>query len=207
MLYELRTYTLKPGAVPEYEGHFAEALPVRLKYSPLVAFWHVEIGPLNQVLHLWRYDSLQERADVRAAAAKDPSGVWPPKGLDLIVSMENDILIPGAANDPLDGPREWGSLYELRMYTYPSGALRRVMDAFCAKVPQRAEMSPLGGFFMSDLGQLNRFYQLWPYKDWAHRDEMRKLYAGTDIWPPHTDDRPVRQLVRHLVPAAFSPLH
>ena len=152
MLYELRTYTLKPGAVPEYEGHFAEALPVRLKYSPLVAFWHVEIGPLNQVLHLWRYDSLQERADVRAAAAKDPSGMWPPKGLDLIVSMENDILIPGAANDPLDGPREWGSLYELRMYTYPSGALRRGDGRLLREGPAASGDVPAGRLLHERLG-------------------------------------------------------
>jgi hypothetical protein len=60
---------------------------------------------------------------------------------------------------------------------------------------------------MSDLGELNRFYQLWPYKDWAHRDEIRKQYVGTDIWPPHTEERPVHQLVRHMVPSSFSPLH
>ena len=207
MLFELRTYNLKPYSVPEFEKRFAEGVETRVKYSPLVGFWHTDIGPLNQVLHLWKYENLQERADVRAASVKDPSGLWPPKVMDLVESQESDILIPGAVNDPMDGPREWGNLYELRMYTYPSGTVRKIMDAFCAKVPERASLSPLGGFFMSDLGQLNRFYQLWPYKDWAHRDEMRKLYAGTDIWPPHTDERPAHQLVRHMVPASFSPLH
>jgi hypothetical protein len=207
MLFELRTYNLKPYSVPEFEKRFAEGVETRVKYSPLVGFWHTDIGPLNQVLHLWKYENLQERADVRAASVNDPSGQWPPKVMDLVESQESDILIPGVVNDPMDGPREWGNLYELRMYTYPSGTVRKIMDAFCAKVPERASLSPLGGFFMSDLGQLNRFYQLWPYKDWAHRDEMRKLYAGTDIWPPHTDERPVHQLVRHMVPASFSPLH
>jgi hypothetical protein len=207
MLFELRTYTVKPNSVPEVEKRFADAIPTRVKYSPLVGFWHVEIGPLNQVLHLWRYESLQERAEIRAAAAKDPSGNWPPKVTDLLETMETDILIPGPTNDPLDGPREWGNLYELRMYTYPSGATRNVMKTFSESVERRNEMYPLGGFFQSDLGQLNRFYQLWPYKDWAHRDEIRKQYLGTDIWPPHTEERPVHQLVRHMVPASFSPLH
>ena len=207
MLFELRTYNLKPGAVAEYESRFAKGLPTRLKYSPLVGFWHTEIGPLNQVLYLWRYESLQERADARAAAAKDPSGAWPPGGTDLIVTQENDILLPGPTNDPLDGPREWGNVYELRMYTYPAGAVRNVMKAFSEHVPRRAELYPSGGFFASDLGQLNRFYQIWPYKSWAHRDEVRAQYVGTDIWPPHTEERPVHQLVRHLVPAEFSPLH
>ena len=34
MIYEVRTYDLKPGAVPQAEEAFAEALPYREKYSP-----------------------------------------------------------------------------------------------------------------------------------------------------------------------------
>ena len=103
-------------------------------------------------------------------------------------------------------PREWGGLYELRMYTYPSGAIRSVMQSFTEQAPKRLELSP-GCFFASDLGQLNRFYQIWPYRDWAHRDELRQIYISQGIWPPHTEERPVHQLVRHMLPASFSPLH
>ncbi|MEX2431593.1 MAG: NIPSNAP family protein, partial [Dehalococcoidia bacterium] len=179
MLYELRTYTLKPNSVPEVEKRFGEALPTRTQYSRLVGFWHTEIGPLNQILHLWAYDSLQQRSEVRQAAAKDPSGNWPPKITEFLETMENDILVPGPVNDPLDGPREWGNLYELRMYTYPVGAVRHVMEQFCAQVGGRAKMYPLGGLFMSELGQMNRLYQLWPYKDWDHRDQLRAEYSKT----------------------------
>ena len=207
MLFELRTYTLKANAVAEYEERFAAGIETRVKYSPLVGFWHVEIGPLNQVVHMWRYENLQERANARKAAAADPSGKWPPGAGELIVSQTSDILIPGETNDPLDGPREWGNLYELRMYTYPSGEARNVLTHFSESVERRAALYPAGGFFASDLGEMNRFYQLWPYKDWAHRDEIRQQYLGTDIWPPHTEQRPVHQLVRHMIPASFSPLH
>lgn len=207
MIYELRTYTVKPNSAPEVVKRFGDAMPTRQKYSPLVGLWTVDIGPLNQVVHMWRYNSLQERADIRAAAVKDPSGDWPPKITDYLVNMSSDILVPSEVNDPLDGPREWGNLYELRMYTFPSGAARNVLKHFSESVERRRQIYPLGGFFMSDLGELNRFYQLWPYKNWAHRDECRAKYNGTDIWPPHTEERPVHQLVRHMVPAPFSPLH
>ncbi len=204
MLYELRTYNLTANSVPEVERRFAEKIDERTKLSPLVGFWHTDIGPLNQIVHLWAYESLQQRADVRAEAIA--SGAWPPDLNEFIVSMESDILTPSPINDPLDGPREWGGLYELRMYTYPSGDLRGVMEAFTAQAPKRLELSP-GCFFASDLGQLNRWYQLWPYRDWAHRDEMRGVYLREGIWPPHTEARPVHQLVRHMIPASFSPLH
>ena len=47
MIYEVRTYTLKPGSVAQFEENFGKALPARQKYSKLGAFWHSEIGPLN----------------------------------------------------------------------------------------------------------------------------------------------------------------
>ena len=72
MIVEFRTYTLNPGATPEFEKRFAEALPNRTKLSPLAAFWHTEIGPLNQVLHMWSYDSFDERARLRGLRVRRP---------------------------------------------------------------------------------------------------------------------------------------
>ena len=77
MIYEIRTYTLKPGQILEFEKRFEASLSVRLKYSELAAFWHTEIGPLNQVIHIWPYENLQKRAEIRARLAQEPG--WPPK--------------------------------------------------------------------------------------------------------------------------------
>ncbi|MEK7778336.1 MAG: NIPSNAP family protein, partial [Chloroflexota bacterium] len=84
MIYEMRTYMLKPGTTPEFEERFAEAMPHRQKYSRLGAFWHTEVGPLNQVIHVWPYEDMAERTRVRAAAAQDPN--WPPRNQELIMS-------------------------------------------------------------------------------------------------------------------------
>ena len=60
MIYEVRTYTLRPGgAVAEFEERFAKRLPLREKHSKLGAFWHTEFGPLNQVIHVYPYDDLR----------------------------------------------------------------------------------------------------------------------------------------------------
>ena len=77
MIYEIRTYNLKPGSVPVFEEAFAKGLPAREKYSKLGAFWHTEFGALNQVIHVWPYASVEERADIRAQASKDPDW-WRP---------------------------------------------------------------------------------------------------------------------------------
>ena len=92
MIYEVRTYTLKPGSVAQWEANFAEALPNRTKHSELGGLWHTEIGPLNQVVHIWPYENLQHRTEIRALAAQEPG--WPPKGGDLLLNMESQIFMP-----------------------------------------------------------------------------------------------------------------
>ncbi len=71
MICEVRTYTLRPGTVAEFEERFAKRLPLREKHSKLGAFWHTEFGPLNQVVHVYPYDDLRHRTSVRAALAQD----------------------------------------------------------------------------------------------------------------------------------------
>jgi hypothetical protein len=53
MIIEMRTYTLQPGTLAEVEKRFGAALPVREKHSKLAAFWHTEVGPLNQTYKYW----------------------------------------------------------------------------------------------------------------------------------------------------------
>jgi hypothetical protein len=205
MIFEARTYTFKPGgAIREWIGRFSEAYKVRQKYSQLYAFLQTEIGPLNQVVHIWAYDSLQQRADIRAEAAKDTSGKWPPDGRDLLVNQENDILIPIEGMQSVSG--EHGGLYELRMYTYPPGVIGDVAKTFAKGYAARAAVYPVGGIWTSDLGNLNRLYQLFPYKNWDHRDKVRTELREKGIWPPHAEARPMTQLVRHMLPTEFSPL-
>ena len=68
MIYEIRTYTVKPGKVAEWESRFGEAYEIRSKYSKLGGMWHTELGPLNQVVHMWAYENYQQRTEARTAA-------------------------------------------------------------------------------------------------------------------------------------------
>ena len=62
MIYEFRTYTLHPRTLPEFMKRWTEALEPRLKLSKLAAFWYTEIGPLNQIVHVWPYENVLERS-------------------------------------------------------------------------------------------------------------------------------------------------
>ena len=76
MIYEFRTYTLRPGTLPEFLQRFGDALPKRKQLSKLAAFWYTDIGPLNEVIHVWPYEDAAERSIIRADAVK--RGIWPP---------------------------------------------------------------------------------------------------------------------------------
>jgi hypothetical protein len=125
MIYEIRTYTLKPGSVAEFENRFEASLANRLKYSELAAFWHSEIGPLNQVIHVWPYENLQQRAEIRGQAGKEPD--WPPKSADLILSMRSEIFSPAPFSPKLGGNQKLGTVYEMRTYQYQPGSIPNVI--------------------------------------------------------------------------------
>src|SRR5260370_14462656 len=122
MIYEVRTYTLRPGTVAEFEERYAKRLPLREKHSKLGAFWHTEFGPLNQVIHVYPYDDLGHRTKVRTALAQDAARAALPGGRDLIVAQEAELMNPAPFMRPL-GSRDYGTgnLYEMRTYTYAPG--------------------------------------------------------------------------------------
>src|SRR5450759_99064 len=115
MIYEVRTYDIKPRSLAEVEKRFGETYEKRKKYSELAAFWHTEIGPLNQILHVWHYKDLEERARIRAAAVRDKA--WPPAIGEFIVKQQSDIFIPLAISPPLKAGK-MGPYFEMRTYTY-----------------------------------------------------------------------------------------
>jgi hypothetical protein len=75
MFVEERMYRLKIGAAPEYLKHYEnEGLKVQLKHLPhMVGYYFTEVGTLNTIVHLWAYDSLDQRDKCRAAMQADPA--------------------------------------------------------------------------------------------------------------------------------------
>jgi len=207
MIYEVRTYSLQPGTVGEFEARFAKRHPLREKHSKLGAFWHPEIGPLNQVIHVWPYEDLQHRAAVRAAMAKDTELAQLPGGRDFIVAQESEIMTPAPFMHLL-GSRDYGTgnVYEMRTYTFAPGDIAKVIDAWGKAIDEREKFSPLAACWTSEVGGLNKFVHTWVYKDLNQRAQVREQARKAGVWPPQTGVRPIRQDNRILLPAAFSPV-
>jgi hypothetical protein len=97
MIVEMRTYTLALGATGRYFKLYGEkGLAVQKRIlGHLVGYYSVEVGPLNQVVHLWAYDSLDERTKRRAALWADPEWLaYVGEVGGLVLKQENQILNP-----------------------------------------------------------------------------------------------------------------
>jgi len=96
MIIDHRTYTLHPGRIKAFlELYQNRAWPLQLKYLGDCVGWYTstDIGQLNQVIHLWRYTDLADRAARRARMLADPD--WPGYAeavAPLIQHQENKIL-------------------------------------------------------------------------------------------------------------------
>jgi hypothetical protein len=95
MIYELRTYDVKPGLLANYLTLFNDVgMPVRKHYGSLIGFWSTEFGTLSRVVHLWQYTSLDQRAALRLDLMRDP--VWIndflPKAMPMLDRMDSVIL-------------------------------------------------------------------------------------------------------------------
>jgi hypothetical protein len=211
MIYEFRTYDIKPGSLAEVEKRFGEGYEKRKKYSELFAFWHTEIGPLNQIIHVWPYKDLEERARIRAAAVKDK--VWPPATSEFLVAQRSDIFVP-ASFCPEVKPGKLGPYYEMRTYTYAAGALSNVLENWERALPERSKLGAPCFVGYSELGGLNKWLHIWPYASIDQRNATRDKARDAGIWPPAAVAAKVgaksipyvAQENKIVMPASFSPL-
>jgi hypothetical protein len=99
MIYEMRTYDVKPGMLNTYLKVFTEVgMPERKPHNNLVGFWFTEFGELNQVVHIWQYDSLAHRAALRAELMQNPRWAqeFLPIAMPMLDRMSSVILNPTA---------------------------------------------------------------------------------------------------------------
>jgi hypothetical protein len=94
-LFELRSYTLHPGNLLEWETHWRRGLKARREVMEGVGAWFVQIGDLNTVHHLWQFADLEERK-IRREKSWGIEG-WAEtvhKTVPLIQEMKSRILVP-----------------------------------------------------------------------------------------------------------------
>ena len=97
MIVDVRTYTLVPRKMAAYLELFEKhALPVMRRHSlELIGYYVSHIGPLNQVVHLWRYDSLADMERKRTTRDADPAwGEYLSLTEGMVLVQDNKVMRP-----------------------------------------------------------------------------------------------------------------
>jgi NIPSNAP protein len=211
MIYELRTYTVRPGTLGDMvKAASTVSADIRgSNFGKLEGYWSTEIGPLNQVLHLWSYSDLNERARLRAELAKNAR--WTSEYIPLIrpLIVRQEVRLMNAIRPPV-APASTGNIYELRNYrAKPVGAVRQWLDLFTAALPAREKYSKIVGLWHTETGQPNEVCHIWAYPSLNARAESRANALKDPEWIAFLGKSPQLLDEMHstiMLPAPHSPL-
>ena len=210
MIYELRTYTLRPGSTPTVAMNAGTvARDIRGDdYGKLEGYWLTEIGPLNQVMHLWSYESLNDRQKLRDALGKnsDWTGKYLPLILPHLLRQDIRLLQPLRA---LEAPAGGNHVYEFRNYRAQPGKIREWAKRFMEILPHRETFSKCVGIWLTEAGQPNEACHMWAYDSLDERMRIRAEVANDPKWQdflPIASETFEEMNSTICIPAAHSPL-
>jgi hypothetical protein len=107
MIIEERIYTCHCGKAAQYvKAYQSEGLAIqRPILGHLVGYFLSEMGALNQVVHMWAYEDLADRARRRAILLSNPDWkAYAAKVQPLVLTQENKILLPAEFSPWAHGP-------------------------------------------------------------------------------------------------------
>ena len=210
MIHELRIYTLRQGSLPEMLKNSATiSRDIRGDdYGKLEGYWSTDIGPLNQVVHLWTYTDLNERARLRAELAKNERWVKDYVPLNKDIMVRQDIRLLNPVIGPM-APAGAPNVYELRTYRCKPGTVRQWAGLMTKVMPVREKYSKPVGLWITEAGQPNEVCHIWAYKDLNHRAQVRAAAGADPEWQAFLKESAPLLDEMHsaiMLPAPHSPL-
>jgi hypothetical protein len=97
MIVEMRTYTLVPGKTAAYFALYeAEGLATQREHlGDMMGYYATEIGHANSIVHMWRYESFEDRTKRRDGLKADPRWqAYLERMLPMLVDQHVKILTP-----------------------------------------------------------------------------------------------------------------
>ncbi len=189
MIVDVRTYTLKPGALGEYFKLYEnEGFPVQTKHlGQPVGFYFTDIGPQNRVVHLWGYADIADRAAKRAKMEADPAWLayrTKSGATGRMLRQENKIMrnvpfFPGKT-----GAKQAFGIVDYRTYAAEPGKLGAFLDVYAshALALQTSHLGNCLGWYMSDIGPQNEVLHMWGYRDLNDRQTRRNAMQADPGW-------------------------
>ena len=103
MIYNIRTYNCVPRMLNKYIKIFEDyAMPVNNKHGfELIGYFISDIGPQNQIVHIWEYKDLNEFNEMRKKRAADPAWADFRDRTAGMIADQEDKIMTGTPFSPL----------------------------------------------------------------------------------------------------------
>jgi hypothetical protein len=210
MIHEMRMYTVRPGklqTVIEASGTVGQRIRATGNFGKLEGHFGSEIGRLNQYIHLWGYDSVDDMRRKRGALGalddwrNEFGPLVGPHLLDQTVRLLDPVI-------DMKGPESEGNIYELRTYTVKIGRAKAWCELLAKYLPVREKYSMNCGLWTTISPDPNQVVHLWAYESFEQRMDARARSHGDPEWQEFLAEAgPQIETMDSmlLIPSAYSP--
>jgi NIPSNAP protein len=203
MPYDLTTITVRPATHGKALPRIEEFLKSFSAKGEFLGCLYSELGALNRILIIHRYDSDSDLNSDRKRIVEN-SNAYNIGEFITGIMMNTFVMFPFV---PALKPGQYGPIFEVRDYLIKPEGLAFTLKAWEAKLPERLKLSPMIGALYAIGGPTLRFVHIWPYPSLDERARIRAKAIETGVWPP--PGGPDQLLVMQseiFLPAAFSPI-
>jgi len=185
-IYELRTYSLLPKKVGEFMKLSNDKFHLRTAHSKVLGYWTSDLGGLNEVVHLWEYDSLSSRAEVRGKLAVDK--VWQDDYFQKILPMlqhQTNLTLSSLVppSDPVESAGAFYELWQLNMKSLPETWTKLVLDA---ALQLQTDNRKICGIFKSEFGPMSSAVLIWSHNTIDTASQLKHDFfnsiPGRELW-------------------------
>ncbi|KAL6257182.1 hypothetical protein P5V15_012112 [Pogonomyrmex californicus] len=213
IIYALHTQNIRPDSIDKYLANYEENVNLIHSKSELncelMASWTVEVGDLDQALHLWQYKGGYEHVDYAQKVLsedEDYQRLLKERG-NYLRSRHLQYLLAFSYWPPLE-KRNGSNKYEIRSYTLKPGTMIEWGNNWAKAINYRRNNNePFAGYF-SQIGRLYNVHHIWCYKNLKSRQETRESawrQPGWDEYVAYTVPLIRKMHSRILSPTSFSP--
>lgn len=214
VIYALHTHNIRPDSIDKYLSNYQENVNlIHSKKSELncelVGSWTVEVGDLDQALHLWQFTGGFERIDKAQlffSQDADYQRLLKERG-NFLRSRHLQYLL-AFSYWPQIIKRDPSNKYEIRSYSLKPGTMIEWGNNWARAINHRRNNDEAFAGFFSQIGRLYNVHHIWCYKDLQSRKETRESAwrsPGWDECVAYTVPLIREMHSRILNPTSFSP--
>lgn len=212
-IYELHTHNVRPDSVGKYLENYKNTVQIVQSKGnlsmELIGSWNVEVGDLDQCLHLWRYSGGFEMVDqAKRELSSDKNYVQLMQERGTFLRSRHLQYLLSFSYWPQLKLREGKNIYEIRSYRLKPGTMIEWGNNWARAINYRQNNDEAFAGYFSQIGRLYNVHHIWCYKDLQGRKETREsawISPGWDECVAYTVPLIREMHCRILAPTEFSP--